>query len=137
MKKIRYVVGKVEGPLDLADDEKVIFAGNCTRWQGEIDGKKVTIEGQYKRPHEVDETKTKSNDMLLKTITALFNAYKNRGSRYLHAKGCTISVAEHVNYLSALAGIKNPHFDLRLSIGLTFSYWQMRFKRFFNRLFGA
>ena len=59
MKKIRYVVGKVEGPLDLADDEKVIFAGNCTSWEGEIDGKKVTIEGQYKRPHEVDETKDK------------------------------------------------------------------------------
>jgi uncharacterized protein (DUF362 family) len=137
MKKIRYVVGKVEGPLDLAEDEKVIFAGNCTRWKGEIGGKKVSIEGQYKRPHEVDETKTKSNDMLLKTIVALFNAYTNRKSKYLHVKGCTLSVAEHVNYLSALAGIKNPHFDPRLSIGLTFSYCQMRFKRLFNRLLGA
>jgi uncharacterized protein (DUF362 family) len=137
MKKIRYVVGNVEGPLDLADDEKVIFAGNCTRWKGEIDGKKVVIEGRYKSPHEVDETKTKSNDMILKTITALFHAYKNKGSRYLHAKGCTLSVAEHVNYLSALAGIKNPHFDPRLSVNLVFSYWQMRFKRLFNRLFGV
>lgn len=137
MKKIRYVVGHVEGPLDLADDEKVIFAGNCTRWKGEIDGKTVSIEGRYKRPHEVDETKTKSNDMLLKTISTLFHAYKNKGSNYLHAKGCTLSVAEHVNYLSALAGIKNPHFDPRLSLGLTFSYLQMRFKRFFNRLLGA
>lgn len=137
MKKIRYVVGHVEGPLDLADDERVIFAGECTRWKGEIDGKKVTIEGQYKRPHEVDETKTRSNDMLLKTVSALFKAYMNKGSRYLHVRGCTLSVAEHVNYLSALAGIKNPHFDPRLSISLTFSYWQMRFKRFFNRLIGA
>ena len=50
--------------------------------------------------------KTKTNDMLVKTITALFKAYKNRGSRYLHAKGCTISVAEHVNYLSAWPGLK-------------------------------
>jgi methylaspartate ammonia-lyase len=137
MKKIRYVVGKVEGPLDLADDEKVIFAGNCTSWKGEIDGEKVSIEGQYKRPHEIDETKTKSNDMLFKTVTTLFHAYKNRGSKYLHVKGCTLSVAEHVNYLSALAGVKNPHFDPRLSIGLTVSYCQMHFKRFFNRLLGA
>ena len=137
MKKIRYVVGNVEGPLDLAGDEKVIFAGNCTRWTGEIDGEKVSIEGQYKSPHEVDETKTKSNDMLLKTITTLFHAYKNKSSRYLHAKGCTLSVAEHVNYFSALAGIKNPHFDPRLVLGLMFSYGQMRFKRFFNRLLGV
>ncbi|MBW2514136.1 MAG: DUF362 domain-containing protein [Deltaproteobacteria bacterium] len=137
MKKIRYVVGNVEGPLDVAEDERVIFAGNCTRWKGEIDGKKVTIEGQYKRPHEVDETKTRSNDMLLKTITALFKAYMNKGSRFLHIKGCTLSVAEHVNYLSAMAGIKNPHFDPRLSISLTFTYVQMRFKRFFNRLMGV
>jgi hypothetical protein len=137
MKKIRYVVGKVEGPLNLAEGEKVIFAGDCTSWEGEIDGEKVRIESHYKRPHEVDENKTKTNDMLLKTITALFNAYKNRGSRYLHAKGCTLSVAEHVNYLSTLAGIKNPHFDLRLSVGLTMTYWQMRFKRFFNWLVGT
>ena len=135
-KNLIYDIGNVDGPLDLASDEKVIFARKCTRWKGEIDGEKVTIEGQYKSPHEVDETKIKSNDMLLKTITTLFHAYKNKGSRYLHAKACTLSVAEHVNYLSALAGIKNPHFDPRLSLGLTFSYWQMRFKRFFNRLLG-
>ena len=75
--------------------------------------------------------------MLVKTVTALFKAYTNKGSRYLHVKGCPLSVAEHVNFLSALAGIKNPHFDLRLSIGLTMTYLQMRFKRFFNRLLGV
>ena len=136
MKKIHYVVGKVEGPLKLSDGEKVIFAGSCTSWKGEIDGKNVVIESQYKRPDEVDETKTKTNDMLVKTISAFYKLFKNRGSRYLHAKGCTLSVAEHVNFLSVLAGIKNPHFDLRLSMGLTLTYWQMRFKRFFNRLVG-
>ena len=95
------------------------------------------IKGDYKRPHEVDETKTKTNDMLFKTVTGLFSVYKNKGSKYLHAKGCTLSVAEHVNFLSVMAGIKNPHFDLRLSLGLNITYWQMRFMRFFNRLVGA
>jgi uncharacterized protein (DUF362 family) len=137
MKKIRYVVGKVEGPLNLADGEKVIFAGNCTSWEGEIDGEKVTIESQYKRYDEVDETKTKTNDMLVKTFATLFRAYKNKGSKFLHTKGCTLSVAEHVNYLSVFADIKNPNFDPRLFIGVTVAYWQMRFKRFFNRLLGV
>ncbi len=137
MKKIRYVVGKVEGPLNLAKDEKVIFAGNCTSWEGEIDNKKVCIKPNYKTTSQVDETKTKTNDLLFKTVTALFNSYKRIGTRYVHAKGCTLSVAEHVHYLSALAGIKNFNFDPKLCVGLMLSYCQMRVKRLFNRLSGA
>jgi len=137
MKKIHYVVGKVEGPLDLAEDEKVIFAGDCTCWEGDLNGKKVSIKSHYQKPSQVNEAKTKTNDMLVKLISTFFNAYRNIASGYLHARGCTLSVAEHVNYLSVLAGIKNPHFDPRLFIGLTITYVQMRFKRFFNRLVGA
>jgi hypothetical protein len=36
MKKVRYVVGKVDEPLKLDPNEKVIFAGDCTSWQGTI-----------------------------------------------------------------------------------------------------
>ena len=75
--------------------------------------------------------------MLIKTFAALFKAYRNKGKKYLHAKGCTLSVAENVNYLSAFADIKNPNFDPRLFIGVTIAYWQMRFKRFFNGLMGT
>ena len=137
MKKIRYVVGKVDGPLDLAEDEKVIFAGNCTSWEGEIDNKRVHIKPSYKTTSQVDETKTKTNDLLVKTISALYNAYKRIGSRYVHAKGCTLSVAEHVHYLSILAGIRNPNFDPRLSVGLIRSYFQMQVKKVFNRFVGV
>ncbi len=136
MKKIRYVVGKVDGPLDLAEGEKVIFAGNCTSWEGEIDNQKVSIKANYKTTSQVDETKTKTNDLLVKTVSTLLNAYKCYGRRYLHAKGCTLSVAEHVHYLATLAGIKNPNFDPRLSVGLMLVYCQMRAKRLFNRLVG-
>jgi uncharacterized protein (DUF362 family) len=65
MKKVRYIVGKVDEPLDLDPDEKVIFAGNCTSWSGTINGKDVRIESSYKPPAEVNEQNTKSNDMLL------------------------------------------------------------------------
>jgi len=34
----------VEGPLDLDEGERVIFAGNCTSWKGKIDGKDVNIK---------------------------------------------------------------------------------------------
>lgn len=136
MQKTRCVIGRVEGPLDLDEDERIIFAGSCTSWKGKIDGQDVKIESSYKRYREVDENKTKSNDMLLKTFKALWHIWMKRSSRYIHAKGCTLSVAELVNYLSGFAKIKNPHFDLRLLIPLSIAYWQMRFHRFLYRLFG-
>jgi uncharacterized protein (DUF362 family) len=133
MQKIRYVVGKVDGPLDLADDERVIFAGSCTSWQGEIGGKPVKIESSYQTASEVDEEKTQSNDMLLKIMGAQTHAFINRSSRYIHVKGCPLSVGQHVNYLTSLGKISNPNLDPRLAIQANISYYQMRFHRFASR----
>jgi len=133
MGKVRYVVGKVEGPLQLADGEKVIFAGDCTGWHGRLDGREVRIESRYRRPQDVDERRTKSNDMLLKTAQALHGCFRNRKSRYLHAGGCPVSVAEHVHYIAAVAGVKNVNFNPRIAIPVNVAYWQMRAKRCLNR----
>jgi uncharacterized protein (DUF362 family) len=136
MKKIRYVVGKVEEPIKIEADEKVIFAGDCTSWEGTINGKDVKIESRYKTTREVDEKKTQSNDMLLKTLKTLWTCFKNRKSPYLHAKGCPISVGDHVHYLSSLGKIGNVNFDHRLLIPVNIAYWRMRFNRFWNRFLG-
>ncbi len=133
MGKIRYVVGKVDGPLNLADDERVIFAGSCTAWEGKIDGKNVKIESNYKTSDEVDEKKTKSNDMVLKIGSAMAHTLINRSSRYIHAQGCPLSVAEHVFYFSSLGKISNPLFDPRLLIPNSIAYGKMRLNRFVNR----
>jgi len=135
MGKIRYVVGKVEGPLNLEKGEKVIFAGDCTSWEGEIDGEHVKIESSYKTTSEVDEKKAKSNDLQMKIISASVHAFFNK-KRYLHMKGCPTSVAQNVNYLSSMAKIPNVNFDYRLVFGVNAGYYKMRFKRFFNHLLG-
>jgi hypothetical protein len=136
MKKVRYVVGRLEEPLDLDDGERVIFAGNCTSWKGRINGQDVKIEGNYKTTREVDEKKTKSNDMLLKTFSALLHCFKNRSSPYIHAKGCPVSVADHVHYLSSIGKIRNVNLDSRMLIPVNIAYWQMRVNRFLNKFFG-
>jgi len=133
MKKVRYVVGKVEGPLHLDPGEKVIFAGDCTSWEGEIDGEHVRIESSYRSPSQVDETKTKSNDMLVRNLKPAFVLLKNRKSRYLHLKGCPVSVADHVHYVSGLGKLGNPNFDSRLILDANIAYWQMQWGRFMNR----
>jgi len=133
MGKIRYVVGKVEGPLNLAEGEKVIFAGDCTSWEGEIDGEHVKIENRYKTTSEVDEKKAKSNDLQLKIASATLHGMLNR-KRYIRIKGCPTSVAQNVNYLSSMAKIPNINFDPRLVFGVNAGYYQMRFKRFVNQI---
>jgi uncharacterized protein (DUF362 family) len=135
MKKVRYVVGKVRGPLDLEDGEKVIFAGDCTSWEGKMDGQDVKIESKYRPPGEVDEKKTKSNDMLKRSLKPFLSLLKNRKSRYIHLKGCPVSVADHAHYISGLGKIGNPNFDSRFLVDVNIAYWQMRFSRFMNRFF--
>jgi uncharacterized protein (DUF362 family) len=136
MQKVRYVVGKLDGPLNLAKGERVVFAGDCTSWEGDIDGEFVKIESSYKTSDDVNEKRTNSNDMLLKTVTAIVHSFLKRRSRYVHARGCPLSVAQHVNYLSAMAKIKNPNFDPLFFIPVNLAYWQMRFFRFLNRFIG-
>lgn len=135
MRKVHYVVGKVEGPLDIEKDEKVIFVGNCTSWRGNINGKSVDIKSSYKSPKHVDESKTKSNDMLLKTVKTLSSCMLQRGNNYIHAKGCPVSVGDHVHYLSMIGGIKNVNFDPRLVVSLNIAYLNMRAHRAMNRYF--
>jgi uncharacterized protein (DUF362 family) len=135
MKRIHYVVGHVDGPLDIREDERVIFAGDCTSWEGRINGRTVSIKSSYTPRWKRDVTKTKSNDMLLKILSSLLLCWRQRGSKYLHVKGCPISVAEHVNYLSSIGDMPNPNFDARMIIPVNVAYWQMRINRFLNRLF--
>ncbi len=136
MRKVRYVVGRVKGPLHLAEDERVLFAGDCTRWQGEINGRPVKIEGNYRTKEEIDPERTPSNDLVLRMGLALWRGFTRRSSRFIHAPGCTVSVADHVNYVSALGKIPNPNLDPRLIIPLSMAYMQMRIRRLWNRIFG-
>ncbi len=134
IKKIHYVVGKVEGPLDIKEDERVIFAGKCTQWEGTIHGRHVKIDSSYKPPHEVDEKKTRSNDMVKKNLMSILDLFINRKSGYIHLKGCPVSVGDHVHYVSSLGKIGNPNFDRRMFVGVNIAYWQMLFFRMLNKL---
>jgi hypothetical protein len=136
MEKIRYVVGRVEGPLDLEEGEKVIFAGDCTRWKGELNGKNVRITDSYRGKDQIDIHETPSNDMLLKFLSSTGRCVKGRSSGYIHARGCPVSVADHVNYLSFMGKIGNPNLDPRIFLSANTAYWQMRLHRILNRFFG-
>jgi len=134
MGKVRVVIGKVDGDLNLAKGEKVLFAGDCTSWEGEIDGKKVSIKSNYKAKNQIDESKTKSNDMLLKNLKPMIKQFTPGKKNFIHVKGCTISVADQVHYLSILGKIDNPNYDKRLFFGIVLSYVRMMITRLINTI---
>jgi hypothetical protein len=74
--------------------------------------------------------------MILKILGAKIHALMNRRSKYVHVKGCPVSVGQHVTYLSALGKIPDVNFDKRFVVGVNVAYWQMRINRFLKRLFG-
>lgn len=74
----------------------------------------------------MNERQTKSNDMLLKTMKTLRRCFRERNSKYVHAKGCTVSVGNHVPYLSSIAKIPNVIFDPKLAMPLNVGYLKMR-----------
>lgn len=133
MRKIRYVVGKVDGPLDLEPGERVFFAGACTGWQGEINGKPVKIEPTYSPSTLRTAEQTSTNDLLYKTMATLGRCIRG-GRDYVHLPACTLSVADHVHAVSYLAGIRNVNFDPRMAVGVNVDYWRMRAGRALNRL---
>lgn len=135
IKKIRYVVGKVEGDLDLQEGERVLFAGDCTSYKGKLNGSIVTVNSNYKTSSEVNERKTKSNDMVKRTYITMRNVFFNRKKRYLRAKGCPVSVGDHVHYISGLGGIPNMNFHPKMMLLSNLAYLQMRIMRFLNRFF--
>jgi uncharacterized protein (DUF362 family) len=132
--KIRYVVGEVEGPLDLEPDERVIFAGDCTCWEGKIDNRKVKIDSCYRTTEQVDETRTRSYDMVSKVGHAIAHAALNSRSRWIRIKGCPVSVAEHVHYFSSFGRVANPQFDPKLFVPVTIDYAKMHIGRLYNRI---
>jgi len=135
IKKIRYVVGQVEGDLDLKDDERVFFAGDCASYSGKLNGSHVEIPNTYKSAQKVNEKHSKSNDMLKRTYLALKNVILNRRKKYLRAYGCPVSVGDHVHYISSLGNIRNMNFHPKLVFGVNLAYFKMRIKRFLNTRF--
>jgi hypothetical protein len=140
MKKIRYVVGKVDGPLDLADDEKVLFVGDCTSWQGEIDGEQVNIESRYTTNAELDPRGLQSVDPIREIFRFAGKTTGRSKRRWFRLTGCPVSQAEQQEYLALLGEVDNVGAHKELLQGkntnIYLDYLKMRWNRAWHHLVG-
>ena len=136
MKPIRVVFGRYDGPIDASPGEKVIFMGDCTEWEGEINGSRVSISNEYESIETKDPRSAVFKDIFLKITDVYLSVFKSRKSPFILVRGCPVSVAEQVLYVCSVSGAKNPYFDRVLVTPLAFAYIVFRAKKLLRKLTG-
>lgn len=116
-RKMRVVYGDVRG-RDLGEQpgETVVFLGDCTRFDGTVFGKPVTVESTYVSRHHKSPYTARAKDVFVRMATVYWLMAMTLVFRRKHLvlRGCPVSAAEHVLVLASLGGLKNPYFDYRV-----------------------
>lgn len=130
---VHVVFGDYKGDLTPQTGERVIFIGDCARYEGELHGELVTIESQVVDRSEIDPRKAKVDDIFVKMakMEALFYS----AGDVFRISGCPVSVAEQVLVLVKLGKLKNPYFDLKEALPFTSCYLSWRTRQLINLIF--
>lgn len=115
MPRLHVVFGAYEGPIDRKPGEKVIFIGDCARWEGSMkakDGsdKMVRIDSLYKHRDTKDPYDAKHDDIFVKMASVTAKAQMAKDG-IMRMEGCPVSVAEQLLMLCSVSGVKNPILD--------------------------
>lgn len=107
--RMHVVFGAYDGPLDVAPGEKVVFIGDCARFEGTIGDKLVSVESLYRDRTTKDPHEATHEDILAKIFKVRSKLRDARGEPFVRLEGCPVSVAEQVLALVMLGGTKNPY----------------------------
>jgi uncharacterized protein (DUF362 family) len=128
MKRLHVVFGDYQGAIDAKPGEKVIFIGDCAKWEGKLGGELVQIRSVYKDRATKDPHTVQHDDIFAKMISVNRKFAKAKKSSYVRLEGCPVSVAEQVLAIVEAGGIKNPYFDSRQALEFNKAYvgWKMK-----------
>jgi uncharacterized protein (DUF362 family) len=136
MPHMHVVFGAYDGPIDAKPGEKVVFIGDCAKWQGNLGDKFVSIESLYRDRSTRDPYTAEHSDIYAKMGNVLQKLAKSRHETHLRLEGCPVSVAEQVLALVRLGGTKNPYFAPSEVVGFNRAYLSWRAVTAFKRLKG-
>ena len=110
MPRMHVVFGAYQGRIDAKPGEKVVFIGDCARYEGTINDKLVKIESLYRDRSTKDPHEAKHDDIYAKMVKVTSKLARAKSEDVLRLEGCPVSVAEQVLALVTLGGTKNPYF---------------------------
>ena len=134
MPRTHLVFGAYDGEIDAADDEKVVFIGDCATFEGDVHGQPVSIENIYVDRSEKDPLDAKGADIYAKIASVESSWFRVRNDRVVEIRGCPVSVAEQVLLLVKMGRLKNPYFDPQQAIQFTNCYLSSRTQRLLRSL---
>jgi uncharacterized protein (DUF362 family) len=136
MPHLHVVFGAYEGPIDCKPGEKVVFIGDCAKWQGQVGAELVQIDSMYRNRDTKDPHEAVHQDLYKKMITTTTKLMAGRDQTFIRMEGCPVSVAEQVLMLVGLSEIKNPYLAPDQIVKFNRGYLGWRARVMFNRLAG-
>ncbi len=136
MPHMHIVFGAYEGPIDAKPGEKVVFMGDCVKWEGKLQEELVQIKSTYKDRSTKDPHHAKHDDIYAKLASVHAKVKEARGVSYVRFEGCPVSVAEQVLALVFLTKCKNPFLDPSESVRFNQAYLSWRAVTAFKRMTG-
>jgi uncharacterized protein (DUF362 family) len=108
MPRMHVVFGNYQGGIDWKPGERVVFIGDCAQWKGKLGNEEVQIENVYQPRTTLDPYTIQGEDVVDKMVktTKIMKQAERKVSLRLY--GCPVSVAEQVQVLVSLSGVKDP-----------------------------
>lgn len=131
---VHIVFGAYDGEIDAKPGEKVVFMGDCTKYQGEIAGKAIDLPSVYVDRSEKDPLQAQYQDIYAKMFEMARKMRTLDREDIIRITGCPVSVAEQVLLLVEVGGLKNPYFDPTQAVPFTSCYFSWRVRKVLNRL---
>src|SRR5262249_42282524 len=78
MPRLHVVFGAYDGPIDAKPGEKVVFIGDCARWEGKVGDKFVKVESLYRDRSTKDPYGAKHDDIYAKMASVTAKLALNR-----------------------------------------------------------
>jgi uncharacterized protein (DUF362 family) len=134
--RMHIVFGAYEGPIDAKPGEKVIFIGDCAKFDGKVGDKLVKIDSLYKHRSTKDPYHAKHDDIYAKMVSVTAKLAAARGDQPIRLEGCPVSVAEQVLAIVGLSKLKNPYLAPDQVLEFNKAYLGWRGTMLANRLRG-
>jgi len=132
MPHMHVVFGAYDGLIPAKPGEKVVFIGDCANWEGDINGKPISIPNLYKDRSTLDPHTATQTDIFVK----LAGAKSKIAGEVVRLEGCPVSVAEQVLALVEIGKLKNPFLDPKNMIQFGRGYFGWKGRVALNRLGG-
>ena len=134
--RMHVVFGAYEGPIDAKPGEKVVFIGDCVKWEGKLGDALVQIRSQYKDRSTKDPHHARHDDVYAKLASVRRKVKDAEGVEFVRFEGCPVSVAEQVLALVYLSKCKNPYLDASEAVRFNRAYLGWRAATAVKRLTG-